>query len=83
MTAYDPTVQERVNAARAYFVARGFDQERALFQALKALQYTVRKSSYVMAYNDAFLAVTAGLVIGACAVWLCKKPDPNAQAAAG
>ncbi len=44
---------------------------------------TVRKSAYVMAYNDAFLAVAVGLVIGACAVWLCKKPDPNPQPAAG
>ena len=83
MTAYDLAVQERVNAAQQYFVSQGFDPERALSQALKALQYAVRKSSYVMAYNDAFLAVTVGLVVGACAVWLCKKPDPNAQAAAG
>ncbi len=83
VTAYDPIVQERVAAIRSYFVSQGFDPARATFQALKALQLTVRQSSYVMAYNDAFLAVAVGLVIGACAVWLCKKPDPNAQVAAG
>jgi hypothetical protein len=32
-----------------------------------------------MAYNDAFLAVALGLVIGAIAVWFCKKPDPSQQ----
>ena len=83
VTAYDPVVLERVNAARQYFVGRGFDPERAMQQALKVLKLTVRKNAGVMAYNDAFLAVAVGLVIGACAVWLCKKPDPNAQVAAG
>lgn len=81
VSAYDLAVQERVATGREYFISRGFDPETATAQALKGLQLAVRKSAYVMAYNDAFLAVAVGLVIGACAVWLCKKPDPNAQAA--
>ena len=83
VTAYDPIVQASVNATRQYFVSRGFDPAAATQQALKVMKLTVRKNAGVMAYNDAFLAVAIRLVIGACAVWLCKKPDPNAQVAAG
>ena len=49
--------------------------------ALKALDNMVRRDSFVMAYNDAFLIL--GLVLFACVgiVWLSKKVMGGAASA--
>ena len=79
---YDLAVQGRLAETQARFMALGFDEQTALRQAYGVLKQAVRKSANVMAYNDAFLVVAISLVVGACAVWFCKKPEGGAAAAA-
>ena len=76
VTAYDLAVRGRIASAQAQFQAKGFGPAEATGQAYGVLKMAVRKSAEVMAYNDAFLAVTAGLIVAALAVWFCEKPDP-------
>jgi DHA2 family multidrug resistance protein len=84
VTPYDLAVQGRLAASTAQFMAKGFGRATAMNQAYGALKMAIRKSALVMAYNDAFLVVAIGLVIGAGAAWFCKKPDPaKAGPAAG
>jgi hypothetical protein len=37
------------------------------------MKNVVRREAYVMAFNDAFLVVMIGLLIGAVLVWFCQK----------
>ncbi len=83
VTAYDLAVRGRLMSTQAQFEGKGFGPATSMNQAYEVLKMAVRKSAEVMAYNDAFLVITIGLLIGAAAVWLCKKPDPSkAEAAA-
>ena len=81
VSAYDLAVRERLQSTQAQFVARGFDADTAMKQAYGVLKMAVRKSAQVMSYNDAFLVVALGLLVGGAVVWFCQKPDP-AQASA-
>ena len=81
VTIYDPAVQDRLASTQAQFVAQGFDQATAMNQAYKVLQQSVRKSAEVMSYNDGFMFIAVGLLVGAFAVWLYKKPDSGENTA--
>ena len=82
VSAYDPAVRERLQSTQAQFVARGFDADTAMNQAYGVLKMAVRKSAQVMSYNDAFLVVALGLLVGGAVVWFCQKQDPEQAAAA-
>ncbi len=77
VSAYDLAVTQRLASTQAQFVARGFDAETAMNQAYGVLKMAVRKSAQVMSYNDAFLVVAVGLLVGGAAVWFCQRPDPE------
>lgn len=36
-----------------------------------------------MAFNDAFLIIGIGLLLGAALVWFCKKPGPRSGMSEG
>lgn len=82
VTAYDLAVQGRLSTLQARFEALGFDPTTAMRQAYGAIKRTVRRDANIMAFNDAFLVVGIGLLVGAVIVWFCKKPKPGAAAAA-
>ena len=83
VTPFRADVRAQLASTQRSFINQGFDPATAMTQAYSSLQTTVRTAANVMAYNDAFLIVGFGLVIGAVLVWFCKKPDPAAGAAAG
>ncbi len=82
VSAYDPAVMQRLASTQAQFVARGFDANTAMNQAYGVLKMSVRKSAQVMSYNDAFLVVALGLLVGGAVVWFCQKPDPGQASSA-
>jgi DHA2 family multidrug resistance protein len=73
VSLYDPATQARLDALTTSFATKGADLATAQDMALKALDNVVRRESYVMAYNDAFLVL--GLALLACVgvVWFSKK----------
>jgi hypothetical protein len=62
------------------FAAKGADSVTALTQSFGALKQIVRREANIMAFNDAFLTVTIGLVLAAILVWFCKRPEPGKTA---
>ncbi len=81
ISASSPGVQQRLDSTANHLISLGINPATAMNQSTEILQLAVRKSANVMAYNDAFLTVAIGLVIGAVAVWFCKKPAPKTAAA--
>ncbi len=75
VTAYSLNVQQRIASGTARFSGDGFGPAKAARQALESLKGVVRREAFIMAFNDAFLIVTIGLVIGAIIVWFCQKPQ--------
>ena len=82
VTAYDLAVQGRLQSIQAQFIGKGFDATTAMNQAYGVIKRSVRREAEIMAFNDAFLLVGISLLVGAVIVWLCKKPQPGAAAAA-
>jgi DHA2 family multidrug resistance protein len=62
-----------LSGLQAGFVSHGFDSATAMKKAMAALDATVRRQAYVMAFNDCFLAVGVALVGASCLILLCKK----------
>ncbi|MFT7724205.1 MAG: MDR family MFS transporter [Roseateles sp.] len=73
VSLYEPATQARLEALAQNFAAKGADAAAAQDMALKALDGIVRRESFVMAYNDAFLVLGIALVSCIAAVWLSKK----------
>lgn len=73
VSLYDPATQARLDALTQNFAAKGADLATAQDMALKALDNVVRRDSYVMAYNDAFLVLGIALLACVAIVWLSKK----------
>jgi hypothetical protein len=47
-------------------------------------RYMLRRSdTFIMAFNDAFLVITIGLLVAAGVIWLCKKPEAKAAEPGG
>jgi DHA2 family multidrug resistance protein len=81
ITAYGLALQDRIATSQAHFVVKGFDPVTAKQQAYGALQAIVQQQAFIMAFNDAFLAVGYSLLLGAIIVWFCKRPAQGAAAA--
>ena len=73
VSLYEPATQARLDALTQTFTTRGFDPVTAQDMALKALDGVVRRDSYVMAYNDAFLILGLALLSCVLIVWMSKK----------
>ena len=78
---YEPATQARLDALAQNFSAKGFDPVAAQDMALKALDNVVRRESFVMAYNDAFLILGIALVSCVAIVWMSKKVMGGAASA--
>ncbi len=81
VTLYDPATQARLDALAQNFAAKGADLASAQDMALKALDGVVRRESFIMAYNDAFLILGIALFACVAIVWLSKKVLGGAAAA--
>ncbi|RTL38018.1 MAG: DHA2 family efflux MFS transporter permease subunit [Candidatus Melainabacteria bacterium] len=74
------TMQEHLNGLTQQLVARGVDAVTAHDQAIKIIDNTVRRESFVMAYNDSFLIMGATLLLSIIAIAFLKKPRGPAAA---
>lgn len=77
-----PQVQDRINQLTQMFLTRGANAATAYEQALKLIDNIVRKESFVMAFNEAFLIM--GITIALCfvTVFLLKRPSHVGETAA-
>ncbi|HEY9679098.1 MAG TPA: DHA2 family efflux MFS transporter permease subunit [Drouetiella sp.] len=75
-------VQNQINSMTQQFITRGADAVLAHDQAMKALDNTVRRESFVMAYNDSFLIMGITLLLSCIAIAFLRKPKgPAAEGA--
>jgi DHA2 family multidrug resistance protein len=73
VSLYDPATQARLDQLAQNFASKGADLASAQDMAIKALDNVVRRDSFVMAYNDAFLILGIALFSCVAIVWLSKK----------
>lgn len=67
-------VQEHINGLTQQLLARGTDAVTAHDQAIKILDNTVRRESFIMAYNDSFLLMGLTLLLSVIAICFLRKP---------
>jgi MFS transporter, DHA2 family, multidrug resistance protein len=73
VTSYSPYVQQFLANQSAQNLQHSGDPAAALQQAYQMLQELIQTNSFVMAYNECFLALGAILLIGSAVIWLCRK----------
>ncbi|NBS96872.1 MAG: MFS transporter, partial [Betaproteobacteria bacterium] len=73
ISLYDAVTRTRLEALTQNFMARGVDINVAQEMALRSLDNVVRKQSFVMAYNDAFLLLGASLLACLVFVWMGQR----------
>jgi DHA2 family multidrug resistance protein len=71
-------LQGRIDSLTQYFASRGADLAFAHDQAVKMLDSIVRRESFLMAFNDAFLIMGITLLLSLIAVSFLQKPRGRA-----
>jgi DHA2 family multidrug resistance protein len=82
VTVYAPQTQARIAAIQQNFIDKGFDPVTALKQSYAVIKSIMTRDAFIMAFNDAFLVISIGLVVAAGAIWLCQKPGEKPEGAA-
>ncbi|MBW4694350.1 MAG: multidrug efflux MFS transporter [Lyngbya sp. HA4199-MV5] len=80
VSLYSPATQDRMNQMTQYFISKGADLATAQNQALEAIDNTVRREAYVMAYNDCFYFIACALLLSGLAIIFLKKVKPGGAA---
>jgi len=70
---YAPATQMRLAELSASFMHTGSDASTAMHRALFALQATIRREAYVMAFDDCFLILGSVLVLSCATIWCCQR----------
>jgi DHA2 family multidrug resistance protein len=70
VSLYDPLTRARLETLSQSFMARGAEANVAPEMAVRAIDNLVRKQSFVMAYNDAFLLLGVSLLACLLFVWM-------------
>lgn len=73
VSLYEPGIVERLDRLAQNLMSQGLDASAAQEGALRLLDLSVRKESFVMAYNDAFLVLGFALLACIAFVWMGKK----------
>jgi MFS transporter, DHA2 family, multidrug resistance protein len=73
VSLYDLATQTRLDQLTQNFIARGAEPSAAAEMALRTVDNIVRRESFVMAYNDAFLVLAAALLACIAVVWLGRR----------
>lgn len=82
VSLYSPQTQQRIDQLTQFFMSNGADLATAHDQAVKAIDNTVRREAYVMAYNDGFYFVGIALLVSGLALLFTKKVKAGGGAAA-
>ena len=83
VSLYDLATQERMAQLQAFFVSQGIDPNTAQERAMAAIDATIRKQAFVLAYGDCFYFVGCSLLLAGVAVLFLKKPTLGGAAAGG
>ena len=83
VNGFSAATQLRLDQLTQNFIGKGFDPVTAADKALKAVDGIVRRESFVMAYNDAFLIVGAILLSCILILWLSDKVKSPSGGGAG
>ena len=73
VSLYDTQTLARLDSLIQNFVTRGIDPAAAEGMALRTLDNLVRRESFVMAYNDAFMVLGLSLLVCVGVVWLGRR----------
>ena len=73
VSLYDNATRARLDQLAQNFIARGMDAVAAQDAAIRSIDNIVRRESYIMAYNDAFLVLGVSLLACVAFVWMGKK----------
>jgi DHA2 family multidrug resistance protein len=73
VSLYEPAVVERLDRLGQQLQTAGLDPVAAADGAIKLIDASVRRDSFVMAYNDAFLILGLALLACVAFVWMGKK----------
>jgi MFS transporter, DHA2 family, multidrug resistance protein len=73
VSPYNPATQERLAQLQQFFISRGIDPSTAQQQAIAAIDATIRKQAFVLAYGDCFYFVGCSLLLSGIAVLFIKK----------
>ena len=73
VTTYLPAVQARLATLTDMFETKGLDPATASGYALTALNHTVQKQAYLMAYSDAFFVIGAALLLSGVSLFFLPK----------
>jgi DHA2 family multidrug resistance protein len=73
VSLYDPLTRARLETLSQSFMARGAEANVAPEMAVRAIDNLVRKQSFVMAYNDAFLLLGVSLLACLLFVWMGQR----------
>ncbi len=82
VSSYSPETQQRIEQLTQFFVSRGSDLVTAQNQAIASLSNTVRRESFVMAFNDCFYFIAWTLLLSGIAILFFKKVKTTGGAAA-
>lgn len=74
VTTYSPWFHARLDAVTALFQSKGIDPVTAAAYALKEINQSVQKQSYLFAYSDAFLVIGIVLLLSGITLFLLSKP---------
>lgn len=73
VSLYEPATQARLEALAQGLASRGAEASSASDMAVRVIDNIVRRDSFVMAYNDAFMVLGVALLSCVAIVWLSKK----------
>lgn len=82
VSLYSPQTQQRINQLTQYFISRGADLSTANDQAIAAIDNTVRREAFVMAFNDCFYFIAWALLLSGIAILFFKKVKASGGAGA-
>ncbi len=73
VSLYDLATQSRLDTLAQNFIAKGIDAASAQDMAIRTIDNVVRRDSFVMAYNDAFMILGVALLACILFVWMGKR----------
>lgn len=79
ISIYSPATQERLNYLVSYMHSRGADHVTAKAQALRILEQTVWRQSFIVAFNDCFFILGIAVLASALLVFAFRKPADSAS----
>ncbi len=81
ISLYNPQTQQRINQLTQYFVSRGADLATANDRAIAAIDNTIRREAFVMAFNDCFYFIAWALLLSGIAIVFFKRVKASGAAA--